>query len=173
MNKLKIIDPIFMASKLFNWRIVVSFALTLFSAAALAHEYAKADIFIDHPWARPGKAATVPAAVYFEIVNRGEAGDRLLSAKSARAEHVELHVSEKSETGIVSMRLLKDGLTVDGLAKVSMETGSYHVMLIGLEGKLRLGESFPMTLNFEKAGEIEILVHVEDRQMKADSVHAH
>ncbi len=83
----------------------------------------------------------VPAAVYFGL----SIGEGLVIGFSAKrlAPNMELHVSEKSEAGIVSMRLLKDGLTVGGRATVSMETGSYHVMLIGLDGKLRGGEIFP------------------------------
>ncbi len=156
-----------------DWRILATIALTFTSATALAHEYAKDNIFVDHPWARPGRAASVPAAVYFDMVNRGGEGDRLIAAGSERAEHVEIHVSEKAGNGRVAMRLLKDGIALPAHSTVSLEGGSYHIMLIGLGTALEEGESFPMTLTFEKAGEVEVVVKVEDRAAPAPGGHSH
>jgi periplasmic copper chaperone A len=42
-----------------------------------------------------------------------------------------------------------------------MKPGSMHVMLIGLKHPLARGDSFPLTLRFEKAGEQTVSVHVE------------
>lgn len=163
--------------KKWDWRILLTVALTFSSAAVIAHDYAKADLVVDHPWARPSLAATMPAAVYFDIVNNGAEGDRLLSAATARAEHVELHITEMTEEGIAKMRHLKDGIEAPAQVKTSMETGAYHIMLIGLDGPLKEGERFPMMLMFEKAGEVEVIVNVEDREKKgADKgagAHAH
>lgn len=154
------------------WQFTAALALTFSSMAALAHEYVKERLLIEHPWARPSLAAHVPAAVYFDIVNKGEDGDRLIAAKAARAEHVELHVSETDDKGVVRMRPLKDGLAAPAGETVSMETGAYHVMLIGLDAKLMAGESFPLILTFDKAGDIEVEVKVEDRKPEA-AAHLH
>jgi hypothetical protein len=37
----------------------------------------------------------------------------------------------------------------------------YHFMLIGLKKPLNAGDKFPLTLNFEKAGRIEVSVTVQ------------
>ncbi|MEZ5893968.1 MAG: copper chaperone PCu(A)C [Parvularculaceae bacterium] len=142
-------------------------ALTLWSITAIAHEYEKDAILIAHPWARPSMAAHVPGAMYFDIVNKGEEGDRLLAVKTLRAEAAEIHKSTTSPEGLVSMELQKDGVAAPAKSTVSFETGAYHVMLIGLKGKLTAGESFPVTLVFEKAGEVEVTVKVEDRDARA------
>lgn len=152
---------------------LAAFALTFASAAAFAHDYAKADLHIDHPWARPTRVATLPAAVYFDIENRGEADDRLIAARTDRAAHVELHLSEMTEDGRATMRVAKDGFIAPAGSETSLEAGHFHVMLIGLDGALKEGESFPMVLTFEKAGEVEVIINVEDRQSEADSGHAH
>lgn len=163
---------LFMNMKLTNWRVFAALALTFSSAAVMAHDYKAGELHIEHPWARPTLTAVVPAAVYFEIANHGAADDRLISASTGRADHVELHASIKdAETGSVKMRVAKDGIATRVGETLSMETGSYHIMLIGLGEPLKEGESFPMRLTFEKAGEVEIMINVEDREAKASNHH--
>lgn len=155
-----------------NFALPAALALTFSSFAAIAHEYAKADLLIEHPWARPTLSASVPAAVYFEIVNSGDVDDKLIAASSARAEHIELHKTEMNAQNIAKMSMVKDGIAAPADATTSMETGAYHVMLIGLANPLKAGEEFPMTLTFERAGDIEVIIKVEDRE-KSNSGHDH
>jgi len=154
-----------------GWSVSASIALTFLSLTAFAHDYVKNDIVIDHPWARPTMSAVVPAAVYFEIVNNGAEDDRLVSAATDRAKHVELHVTETSPEGVAKMRMLKDGVAAPAHEKTSMETGANHVMLIGLGAPLQIGEEFSMTLTFEKAGEIEVLIKIENHQKENANQH--
>lgn len=146
-----------------TWPLAAALALTFSSIAAFAHDFSKNDIFVAHPWARPSMAAHAPAAVYLEIVNRGGADDRLVAVKTGRAEHAEIHSSQTGGDGVVRMLPAKEGVAAPAGEAVSMETGAYHIMLIGLDGKLEAGESFPLVLTFEKAGDIEVVVKVEDR----------
>ena len=44
---------------------------------------------------------------------------------------------------------------------VKLEPGAMHIMLIGLTDQLRPGQSFPLTLVFDKAGKREVTVNVE------------
>jgi copper(I)-binding protein len=44
---------------------------------------------------------------------------------------------------------------------VVLKPGSYHVMLIGLKKQLTAGEKIPLTLTFEKAGNISVTVPVQ------------
>ena len=43
---------------------------------------------------------------------------------------------------------------------MAMKPGGYHVMFMGLKGPLKEGDSFPLSLVFEKAGEIGVMVTV-------------
>ena len=149
--------------------LLAALGLTFSSIAALSHDFSRDDIFVDHPWARPSMSASAPAAVYFDIENRGRVDDRLMSAETDRAEHVEIHMSMSGENGMTGMHPVEGGLIIHGGEKLSFESGAYHVMLIGLGGKLKAGERFPMTLEFEHAGEIRIEVAVEDRTPKSSS----
>jgi len=44
---------------------------------------------------------------------------------------------------------------------VTLKPGGEHIMLMGLNGPLREGQSFPLTLTFEKAGAREVTVAVK------------
>lgn len=152
---------------------LTALSLSLTSAISFAHEFERGDLMIDHPWARVTHSAAAPAAVYFEMVNNGKADDRLLSASSPRAKAVELHRSERDKDGITRMTVQKDGIVAKAGETTSVETGSYHIMLIGLTKPLADGDKIPLTLTFEKAGVVDVVVNVEDRMSEAPKSSAH
>ena len=53
-----------------------------------------------------------------------------------------------------------DVVEVTADSPVVFEPGGHHVMLMGLDDPLIEGESFPMTLVFEKAGPVEVTVAI-------------
>ena len=55
---------------------------------------------------------------------------------------------------------------------VELKPGGMHLMFIGLKAPLRNGDTFPMTLRFEKAGEVVVTVNVEVPQA-AEPAHKH
>jgi periplasmic copper chaperone A len=67
----------------------------------------------------------------------------------------------KVENGVMQMRELGGGLSIPAGGSVVLKPGSYHVMLIGLKKPLTAGETFPLTLTFEKAGNVSITVPVQ------------
>jgi len=116
-------------------------------------------IRIEDVWSRPAHAASPGSdkmgstgVVYFSVINESDTPDRLLSARSDIAEVVELHQTTMEE-GRMRMEMLKDGVTIPANDRLDFAPRGYHVMLIGLNRDLKLGESFEMTLKFEKAGE--------------------
>jgi copper(I)-binding protein len=140
-------------------------ALTL-CASAFAHEYQLGELKIGHPYAR----ATVPhqptGGAYLTIENRGKDGERLVSAASPVAKSVEIHTMSM-EGNVMKMRAVP-ALEIKPGDKVEMQPGhGYHIMLLGLKQALKAGEQFPLTLNFEKAGKLEVSVKVEDIAAKA------
>ena len=113
-------------------------------------------IAIENPWARatPGGART--GAAYMTLINEGTTADRLLGAASPVAREVQFHkVTE--ESGISRMRDLKS-IDIASGAKVLLKPGNIHIMLVGLKQPLKQGETFPLTLEFEKAGRIDVTV---------------
>ena len=108
--------------------------------------------------------ATVGAA-YMQIEARE--GDTLVAATAPVATSVEIHQTSH-EQGMTKMRQL-ESLTISPGEPARLEPSSTHFMLIGLTAPLNAGESFPMTLRLEKAGEITVQVAV----MAADETHEH
>ena len=116
-----------------------------------------ATIAVDHPWARASNAKT--GAVYMSIKNTGPADDRLLAAASPVADQLQLHI-EINDNGVMKMRPVP-AIDVKANSEATLKPGGMHVMLIGLKQPLKEGQSFPLTLTFEKAGKIDVTVVVE------------
>ena len=94
------------------------------------------------------------------IDNKSGTADRLTGASSNVADKLQIH-EMSVVNGVMQMRELADGLPVPADGSVVLKPGSYHVMLIGLKQPLTVGETFPLTLKFEKAGTISVTVAVQ------------
>jgi hypothetical protein len=116
------------------------------------------DLVIESPWAR--ESVTPTGAVYFTVRNRGEQDDRLIGVASDVADRADLHASIVQD-GVMRMRHV-DAVEVPAGGEVALAPGGLHVMLVGLKAPLEEGGSFPLTLTFEKAGEVAITVTIED-----------
>ncbi len=145
---------------MFKHYLTVFLGASVIATSALAHEYQLKELHIDHPFARATVAQQTAGGAFLTIANEGKLDDRLISASSSIANSVELHSMEMAGD-IMKMRAV-DGIVLKAGSKLAMQPGGgYHVMLIGLTQQLKPGEHFPMTLQFEKAGKIEVMVHVE------------
>ena len=135
--------------------------LLVFAASALlGHSHEKGDIQVRHPWARATPPGTTVAAGYLEIRNNGKEADRLLSASTPVAKRVELHVTEHSDH-IAKMRQLR-AFEVPGRERLTLSPGGAHLMLVDIVQPLKKGERFPLTLRFERAGELKVEVEVQE-----------
>lgn len=131
---------------------------SLAASAAPAHEVKQGDLTIDHPWARASAGPARNSAAFMTIHNAGKA-DRLVAAAGDVAERVELH-THLMEGNVMKMRQVEAiDVPAEGMAK--LQPGGFHVMLIGLHEPLKEGDSFPLTLTFEKAGKVTLEVAVE------------
>ena len=117
-------------------------------------------ITVEAPYARPTPAGAMTGAAYMMIDNKTSAADRLIGASSDIAAKAQVH-EMSMDNGVMKMRELTEGLAVPAGGSVALKPGSYHVMLIGLKKPLTAGDSFPLTLEFEKAGNISITVPVQ------------
>ncbi len=110
-------------------------------------------------WARPGLAGE-NSAIYLVIDNPGQA-DKLLSASTEAAEVAQLHLSKMTGEGMMTM---EEQMSIEAPAggKVELKPGGLHIMLIGLKNDLKPGDSLPVILKFEKAGEIALTATVKE-----------
>ncbi|MFO1201647.1 MAG: copper chaperone PCu(A)C [Tabrizicola sp.] len=139
--------------------LALAFALAL-TPPALAHEVTVGDLQIIHPHI-PQPAATAKAAGgYMAIVNNGTEADRLIGIETDIAAKAEVHESKVDASGVGTMEPV-EALEIPAGGTVSLERGGYHVMLMGLTGKLTEGEMHKATLVFERAGRVEIEFMIE------------
>jgi periplasmic copper chaperone A len=136
----------------------ITFAATLLAATVPA--LAQSSIQIEQPWSRATPSGAKTAAVYMTIDNKSGTADRLTGASSDVADKLQIH-EMKVENGVMQMREIAGGLPIPANGSAVLKPGGYHVMLIGLKKPLSAGEKFPVTLNFEKAGNISLTVSVQ------------
>jgi len=133
------------------------FAFTAIIAVTTAALAQNNQLEVSNAWARATPAKAENGAAYVTIVS--PTPDRLLSASSPVAKKTELHTMEMAGM-VMKMRPLA-GLDIPAGQPVALKPGSEHIMLIGLQKPLREGQSFDLTLNFEKAGARTVPVAVE------------
>ena len=153
-------------------RLPLLVLLAALGGVALAGEFRLGDLVVNDPWAREMPPVSETGAAWFRVVNHG-GGDRIVAVQSPAAERAELHTHEM-EDGVAKMRHLPS-VEVPSQSEVLFEPGARHVMLIGLEEALVAGESFPMTIRFERAGAIKVVVQVrslEEAGNGSDSGHS-
>ena len=134
---------------------ILAFAAGLAVAgAALAQP---TQLEVNNAWAgaTPGKAEN--GAAYVTITS--PTADRLISASTPAAKKAELHTM--SMQGMVMKMRPISGVDIPAGQAVSLKPGGEHIMLMGLNQPLREGQSFPLTLDFEKAGPRVVTVTVE------------
>lgn len=110
-------------------------------------------------WARPALKGD-NGAVYLVIANGTLQDDQLLFAQSDIASTVEVHQSQM-EGDQMSMHQQEEVLIPAGEA-VKFSPGGLHIMLADLTRELTTSETFDITLAFEHAGEIKVMVTVKD-----------
>ena len=135
-------------------KLIALAASLAIASAALAQP---TQLEVKNAWAgaTPGKAEN--GAAYLTI--QSPTADRLVSVSSPVAKKAELH-SMSMQGAVMKMRPI-DGLDVPAGQPVALKPGGEHIMLMGLNQQLHEGQSFPLTLDFEKAGPRTVTVTVE------------
>jgi copper(I)-binding protein len=111
---------------------------------------------VENAWSRVAAAGRV-GVVYLTIVDSG-APDRLTAVASPVSATASLHESF-DDHGVAKMRSVAT-LPVEAGKPVTLAPGGYHIMLTGLKEPLNQGDEFPVTLIFEKAGQVTATVTV-------------
>src|SRR5438132_489043 len=139
---------------------LVAAALLLWAGNAIAENFSIGAIEIGNPWTRATPKGATVAGAYMTINNKGSAPDRLLGGSTPLAGRFEIH-RMVMEQGVAKMRPIEGGLEIKPGETVELKPGSFHVMLMGLKQPLQKGEKVKGTLEFEKAGKVDIEYAVE------------
>ncbi len=117
-----------------------------------------AAIAVSDGWAReiaPGQSA---AAVYLTIANSGAGSDRVVEVETAQGDAA-LHETSSSG-GVARMRELEGGLAIGPRSRVELKPGGAHIMVTGLKQRPAQGQTFGLTLGFERSGKRPIAIRV-------------
>jgi hypothetical protein len=138
-------------------------AATLATFAALpaqAEDVTVGSLKISAPWARATPKGASVGGGYMKITNTGTAPDRLLGGVTAVAGRFEVH-EMSMDNGVMKMRPVTGGLEIKPGQTVELKPGGYHVMLMGLKEQLVQGKHFKATLEFAKAGKVDVDFAIE------------
>jgi copper(I)-binding protein len=140
-------------------RMVTIAALAAVLGLGFAQAQSSGSIVIEKPFSRATPSGAKIGAGYMTITNKGNAADRLVSASSPVAGKVEIHEMAMQDN-VMKMRALANGLSIEAGKTVSLAPGGYHLMLMDLKAPLKIGDKVPVTLNFEKAGKVDVTLDV-------------
>ena len=137
-------------------------AVLAVAATAHAHGGRAGDVEITHPFATPTPAGATNGAAYVATLeNTGKQPDRLIRVSTPVAQRAEIHTMTVDAGGVMRMREVGEIALSPGVP-VKMRPGDgYHFMLMGLKQPLKEGDSFPLTLEFERGGKAEVKVVVQ------------
>ena len=133
-----------------------------FPLLASGHGYQAGAIRIVHPWAMPTAASITDGGSgmgYLVLQNAGNKPDKLLSAHTEIARKIELYAHSKVGD-IPTMRQVKS-VAIPAGGEVRLEPGGPHLVLMGLKQSLEEGQHFPVVLQFERAGKINVDMFVQ------------
>ena len=142
-------------------RVFLVLAMLLASAGALRADDQKAGyLTIAQPWSRATAPGATTGVIYFGVANAGKSDDRLTGISTDVADKAELHKTMTMSDGMMMMDPIPGGLAIAAGQTVTLQPNGMHVMLTGLKHPLKAGETFAVTLAFEKAGTVKAMVEV-------------
>ena len=146
--------------KQLNHTIAMFLALTALASPACADDVKAGDLVITQAWSRATPTGAKVAGAYLTVENKGSASDRLMGGSGDVAGRVEIH-EMAMDNGVMRMRPLDKGLDIEPGKTVKLAPGGYHLMLLDLKSQLKQGDKVPVTLQFEKAGKVELSLDVQ------------
>jgi len=129
-------------------------------APARAEDVKAGDLVITQAWARATPGGAKVGGGFLSIENKGSAPDKLVGVTAEAAGKVEVH-EMATEGGVMKMRPVEGGVTIDPGKTVKLAPGGLHLMMMDLKGPLKQGERLPVTLQFEKAGTVQVTLDVQ------------
>ena len=139
--------------------LVLLGCLALGACSGALFAQSKGELEIEKPWARATPPGAAVGGGYLVIRNKGVSGDRLVGVTSPVSARVEVH-EMAMEKDLMRMRQVK-GVDVPAKGSVELKPGGFHLMFIDLKAPFKQGDKVPVTLRFERAGEVKTELPVE------------
>jgi len=147
-------------NKLSRILALAAFSAMAFAAPVRAGDVKAGDLVITQAWSRATPGGAKVAGGYLTIENKGSAPDKLIGVSAEIAGKVEVH-EMATDNGVMKMRPLEKGITIEPGKTVKLAPGGHHLMMKELKGPLKQGDKVPVTLEFEKAGKVAVSLDVQ------------
>lgn len=96
---------------------------------------------------------------FITIKNDGTSDDRLVSVASPLAGRAEIH-EMAMVNDVMKMRKLDAGIVIPAGKTVELTPGGLHFMFFNVSKPFAEGDKVPVTLTFEKAGKVDVMMDV-------------
>ena len=111
-------------------------------------------------YARAVPPGQTNSAVFMQLQNTDRQAHALVKAASPVAKVVELH-NHLNENGVMKMRQVEQ-IELPAGKTVALKPGSFHIMLIGLNKPLKVGEIVELSLSFEDGTSLQLSAPVQE-----------
>jgi len=140
----------------FKTTLLAALAAVSFALPALAD-----GIEVHDAYAIQATPMSPSGAAFMKIHNHGGPDDRLIDARSDVAARVELHTHIQNAEGVMQMVHVKEGFDLPAGETLVLQRGGDHVMFMGLTEPFAQDKTIPLTLSFEKSGDITLEIPVD------------
>jgi copper(I)-binding protein len=144
------------------WLLVVGVLLL----AACAPAVSGPKIAAESVWGLTSPKIADAGAFYVIIKNSGTAADKLIGAKSTACGTLELHEVVDKGGGMMEMQpIAGQAIEVPAGGTVELKPGGLHMMCMMKKADFAQGVKLPLTLVFEKSGEMQLEAEIKDSDM--------
>jgi copper(I)-binding protein len=137
-----------------HYKVFISLLILVFASACGG----SGEINTQDAWARPAFLGD-NSATYLIITNGSELDDSLIGASTDVAGAAEIHLSKMDADGNMTMEP-QNLIVFPAGTNVEFSPGGMHIMLVNLTRDLNVGDIFPLTLEFQRAGDITVEIEV-------------
>lgn len=135
---------------------------------ALLHNAASASdgpqIQVENAWGRALPKVVTASEFYMVIRNRDTQPDKLVGGHSPACGMVKLYEGYQTPLGAMGMRPVSGGfIEVPPMGLVELKVGGLHIMCMDKQQDFTSGIHLPLTLAFEKSGEITVQVSIRQK----------
>ena len=136
--------------------------------AALLHAAASTSdgpqIQVENVWGRPLPPVVTSGEFYMVIRNRGSQPDKLVGGRSPACGMIDLYEGYHTPQGAMGMRPVPGGfIEIPPTGLVELKAGGLHIMCMDKKQDFTSDIHLPLTLEFEKSGEITMQVSIRQK----------
>jgi copper(I)-binding protein len=116
-------------------------------------------IVVEDAWARPLPQVAESGEFYMVVRNGGSESDRLLGGRSPACGMIALWERYRTPQGAISMREVGP-IEIRPGQRLELRVTGFHLMCMDKKQDFKSGVQFPLTLKFQKSGEITVQVTI-------------